>query len=84
MDQDVDQDMNKQVQESEMTNLLKDMSEFESSDDENPDGDDFIGTTHPARHNLENEDEIPAGNVAVLMLACWLIRVPVMYIDFIR
>lgn len=79
-----EEDTDKKVQESELASLLNDMSEFESSDDEDPDRVDFIGTMHPARHNLQNEDENPAGNIAVLILACWLIRVPVMYIDFIR
>lgn len=28
--------------------------------------------------------ERPVGNIAVLMLACWMMRVPVMYADMIR
>lgn len=82
---ELDQDKDKKAQEGELTDLLKDMSEFESSDEEeNPDGTDFIDATHSARYNLRNDVETPAGNIAVLTVACWLIRVPVMYIDFIR
>ena len=28
--------------------------------------------------------DAPAGNIAVLVLACWTIRMPVMYMDFVR
>jgi RNA polymerase I-specific transcription initiation factor RRN7 len=31
-----------------------------------------------------NKYEVPASNIAVLVLACWTMRIPVIYMDFIR
>lgn len=33
---------------------------------------------------IQNVYEVPAGNLAVLVMGCWMMRVPVMYKDLIR
>lgn len=83
-----------------MQTLLNQMSEGNSDDeDEGDDGDDAregrSREVAKGKNKLElrsrkkgkpswRRDDTPAGTVAVLVYACWTMRVPVIYQDFIR
>jgi RNA polymerase I-specific transcription initiation factor RRN7 len=58
-----------------------------SSDDENADRRAVRANTRPAtrgRRRRHSAAETPAAGLAVIVLACWTLRVPVTYPDFIR
>lgn len=79
-----DSESDVEAQQSELKDLLEDMSEVESSGDEDVNTANKSSGATPGRSSLRNKDKIFAGTVAVLMMACWLSRIPVMYIDMIR
>lgn len=70
--------------DSLLAELLRRASESDSSEDE----DEAEAGERPRRtvmrKGTRNRYETPAGNIGVLMLACWTMRVPVMYADMIR
>ena len=79
---DSDDDEGKRPEEDTLlADLLKEASESESSEDEKSQA--TPRKTKSAR-KPRNTYELPAGNIAVLMMACWTMRLPVMYKDFIR
>ena len=68
-----------------MALLMEENSESSSSDDEVEDND------HPAppkkgvsKNKRYRRYDAPASNIAVLMVACWTFRLPVLYMDFVR
>ncbi|KAI0092694.1 hypothetical protein BDY19DRAFT_1024467 [Irpex rosettiformis] len=75
--------------DDEMERLLRENSEASSSDEE-----DQLDPSQPIQHEQagrrkRSKDpnrgyESPASNLAVLMVACWTMRVPLMYMDFIK
>ncbi|GJJ07554.1 hypothetical protein Clacol_001756 [Clathrus columnatus] len=73
--------------ENELEQLFEDMSETDLFDHDNSDADlnDLeLNDTATVRRHVRNTLEVPAGNIAILILGCWTLRMPVMYIDFIR
>ncbi|TDL29574.1 hypothetical protein BD410DRAFT_710126 [Rickenella mellea] len=73
-----------EVDDPEMGALLMENSETEGSDD---DGTAESPLKKPIFDNpatKRRKGDSPAGNVAVLVLACWTLRLPVVYTDFIR
>ncbi|KAF8486527.1 hypothetical protein JB92DRAFT_2760060 [Gautieria morchelliformis] len=75
-------------EDSLLESLLREASESEHEDppsDVDPDRRDKGKRRAQDRHvRPRNRYEQPVGNVAVLMLACWIMRVPAMYADIIR
>ena len=72
----------------ELEKLLRENSEAPSSSDDGGEGaprpqPDAAGQKGKGRE-AQREYDAPAGNIAVLVLACWTIRLPVMYMDFVR
>ncbi|EJD53598.1 hypothetical protein AURDEDRAFT_141641 [Auricularia subglabra TFB-10046 SS5] len=74
--------------EAAIRKLMEGVSE---SEDESDDGDKEanVETKRSARAEKRRKRDrtyyhIPAGNIAVLVIACWLLRVPVTYMDFVR
>ena len=76
-------------EDMEMDRLLRENSIGPSSDEEDEDDDstrprsEAQSQTRKAKHAYWPYDS-PAANIAVLMLACWTLRLPVMYMDFKR
>ncbi|KAI0770859.1 hypothetical protein BC629DRAFT_1642210 [Irpex lacteus] len=79
-------------QDDEMERLLRENSEASSSEEE-----DELDPSQPLQHLHAERGrrtkkgkepnrgyETPAANLAVLMVACWTMRIPVMYMDFIK
>src|SRR6267154_4634521 len=87
-DDDVDVDSrqssssNSEEEDPELAELLRENSEFSSSDEDKG---------HTSRHTTKGEPQPryrfvdtydrPANCIAVLVVACWTIRLPVMYKD---
>ena len=66
----------------ELEALLEQLSA--SSDDDDPD---LTSAPTEQRHPIRKTRgvyELPANNIAVLILACWTLRVPVIFRDFTR
>lgn len=71
--------------DSEMDELLRALSESSSSDDD----DDDTGQPRPKPEGTGRTSKTfgrngPASNIALLMVACWTLRLPIMYLDLIR
>lgn len=71
---------------ADIDELLRELSESSSSEDNN---DDDPGQARPipdaSGRKLEPFSRNgPASNIALLMVACWTLRLPVMYLDLIR
>lgn len=68
-----------------MANLLRQNSETDGSDDADEEGGTAKKTplANEGRKKRKRDDSL-AGNIAVLAFACWTLRVPVMYMDFIK
>jgi RNA polymerase I-specific transcription initiation factor RRN7 len=71
---------------SETDEMLRALSESSSSDNEK---DDNTGQPRPkpegrgrTSHTFSRNG--PANNIALLMVACWTLRLPIMYLDLIR
>ncbi|PCH41046.1 hypothetical protein WOLCODRAFT_118149 [Wolfiporia cocos MD-104 SS10] len=78
--EDKQNDLGNEEDDPEMAKLMRENSETPlSSEDE---------TTkvhlYSRRKQLRKMYDTPASNIAVLMVACWTLRLPVMYMDFIR
>jgi RNA polymerase I-specific transcription initiation factor RRN7 len=72
--------------DAEMDELLRALSESSSSED---DKDDNKGQPRPKPEGSLRKSTVfgrngPANNIALLMVACWTLRLPIMYLDFIR
>jgi RNA polymerase I-specific transcription initiation factor RRN7 len=72
--------------DAEMDELLRALSESGSSED---DKDDDTGQPRPKPEGSRRKLKLfgrngPANNIALLMVACWTLRLPIMYLDFIR
>lgn len=72
-------------EDPEMAELLRENSASGSSDDgeEAQKGAAEKGATRKSKKRLRR-DESPAGNIAVLVYACWSLRIPVTYSDFLK
>lgn len=79
-------------QDDEMERLLRENSEASSSEEDELDPSQPLQHIHAEggrRRNKKGKEpnrgyEAPAANLAVLMVACWTMRIPVMYMDFIK
>ena len=78
------------AQDDEMDQLLRENSEASSSEEE-----DQLDPSQPVQHEPRGKSDSkgkspnrgydsPASNIAVLMVACWTMRIPIMYMDFIK
>jgi len=72
--------------DADIDELLRELSESSSSED---DKDDNPAQSRPKPeaigHKLKSFSRNgPASNIALLMVACWTSRLPIMYLDFIR
>ncbi|TFK23249.1 hypothetical protein FA15DRAFT_670638 [Coprinopsis marcescibilis] len=78
--------------EEELDRLMKENSDRESSeeDDEVETRDDDLATSNkqkrrkPSSRRYQDTFEGPANTIAILALACWTFRIPVLYRDFSR
>jgi RNA polymerase I-specific transcription initiation factor RRN7 len=71
---------------ADIDELLRELSESSSSED---DKDDNLGQPRPkpeaSGHKVKSFSRNgPQSNIALLMVACWTLRLPVMYLDLIR
>lgn len=75
-------------EDPEMEKLLRENSDASSSDDEETQETPNVAPTAKGkkrrRTQIHSAYDSPAGNLAVLMVACWILRVPMMYKDLIR
>lgn len=69
--------------DSLLAGLMREASESSERSADEGAGEGGSGRYRAARRT-RNRYEKPVGNVAVLMVACWTLRVPVMYADIIR
>ena len=70
-----------------LTALLREASESSSSssEDEAYAQRDHEGSSKPTKKKRQkNRYELPVSNLAVLVLACWTMRLPIIYMDIIR
>ncbi|KAI5893499.1 uncharacterized protein SCHCODRAFT_01140856 [Schizophyllum commune H4-8] len=76
----------------ELAAMLRENSTASSSSEDEDEGEGGAGTAdnpnaQPRKHRgpgSRRKYEAPSSTVAVLALACWVLRVPAMYLDFIR
>ncbi|CAL1700735.1 unnamed protein product [Somion occarium] len=79
----------------ELAELLREASEAPSSPSEDEDDELYASQRPPEdwdaykkrkrRHRKSNNGyDSPAGNLAVLVVACWTLRLPITYMDFVR
>jgi RNA polymerase I-specific transcription initiation factor RRN7 len=74
-------------EDRELAALLRENSESSSSSEEGEGDKSTIPKPKPpAQRNQKTSgpQEVLASTVAVLMLACWTMRIPVIYLDFVR
>lgn len=81
---DQEGDKSDSLDQDEMDQLLRENSESssESDDEENPKTPVNFNTARKTKGTLPEEG--PASTIAVLVVTCWLLRIPVMYQDFSR
>ena len=75
--------------DSELEALLKENSDFSSSDSEDDEGEakkmpESMKWVKDKRRHARLSYETPVNTIAVLVVACWMLRIPVMYQDFTR
>jgi len=73
--------------DSEMDELLFLFSESSLSEDDNGDDDNDQARPKPEGSGRKVDTFVhngPASNVALLMVACWTLRLPIIYMDLIR
>lgn len=70
----------------ELAQLLRENSEYSSSSDEEDqdDAERVPEVTKKRKRHGRHRFEGPASAIAVLMVACWTLRIPVLYRDFYR
>jgi len=74
-------------EDSEMDELLFLFSESSLSEDDNDDDDSRQPLPKPEGSGQKLDTFVrngPASNVALLMVACWTLRLPIIYMDLIR
>lgn len=69
-------------EDPELEALLEQLSASSGEDDPDPPSVP-IGQTHATR-KARGVYELPANNIAVLILACWTLRIPVTFRDFTK
>lgn len=76
--------------DSELEALLRENSDFSSSDSEHDEGEakkvpeTVKKWVKDKRRHARLSYETPVNTIAVLVVACWMLRIPVMYRDFTR
>jgi RNA polymerase I-specific transcription initiation factor RRN7 len=70
--------------DSEMDEMLRALSESSSSDDDKDDDHGQPRLQPGGRTPNTFSRNGPASNIALLMVACWTLRLPIMYLDLIR
>lgn len=75
--------------DDEMERLLRENSEASSSSEGEDELQPSVASAPAGSKRRKGKDvnrlyESPAANISVLMVACWTMRVPVMYMDFIK
>jgi RNA polymerase I-specific transcription initiation factor RRN7 len=86
-----DNESREEEEDQELAALLRENSESSSSSD-SEDGEGEITKGNVRKHKPPGKrkkkqsgtQEVLASTVAVLMLACWTMRIPVIYMDFVR
>lgn len=73
-------------EDSDVLELLRENSETESSDDEERDFNQgrSEGFSQGSRPQSRSQYCSPMNNIGILVLACWILRIPIMYGDFLR
>lgn len=87
--QDGGADTEKEAADNDLAKLLAGLSDA-SSDEEDSQSDEE--RSMPATYATENRSKtklvqpynMPLSNIAVLVTACWMMRIPVIYMDFVR
>lgn len=78
-----DSEQGEEDEDSEMERFLQEASESPSETSSDSDGNPKAGAQRAEAKSWRRVDA-PTSNVSVLILACWILRIPVMYQDFIR
>jgi RNA polymerase I-specific transcription initiation factor RRN7 len=87
-DDDAQKSVHRESADPALAALLREASESSdssSNDDENsPHGDNEDPSKPTKKKRQKNRYELPISNLAVLVLACWTMRLPIIYMDVIR
>lgn len=70
--------------ELELDALMQENSDFSDSSDEEDDNLVPAGAKKPGKSAIRSAYESLVGSIAVLVVGCWTLRIPVMYRDFSR
>ncbi|KAH6914843.1 hypothetical protein BKA70DRAFT_1257190 [Coprinopsis sp. MPI-PUGE-AT-0042] len=88
---DTSSESDRDPNEDEIERLMRENSELESSDNEGEDGNAGPAAAKPKSKKSKSRSrqmqqlyESPANTIAILVIACWTLRVPVAYCDFSR
>lgn len=80
-----EEDEEEEEEDPELEKLLRENSETpSSSEDEDQPRPKPLPDSKKKGREVHRGYDTSAGNISVLMLACWTLRLPVMYMDFIR
>ncbi len=81
-----DSSENEDEEDPGMADLMHEASESESSSNEDVEAgiDKRKGVSSDKRSKRSQRHDHPAGNLAVILCACWTLRVPLIYQDLIR
>lgn len=71
-------------EDPELAQLLRENSDLSSSSEDNEAAGPAIQVVIERKRRGTNLYEQPSSNIAVLMLACWSLRIPVLYRDLIK
>ena len=70
--------------ELELDALMQENSDISDSSDEEDDTLAPVGDKKPGKSNISSAYESLVNTIAVLVVGCWTLRIPVMYRDFSR
>ena len=70
--------------ELELDALMQENSEISDSSDEEDNNLVPAADKKPSKSKTRSAYESPVGTIAVLVVGCWTLRIPVMYRDFSR
>lgn len=69
-------------EDPDILEMLRENSETDSSDEE--DSKAPTGVHIKRKRQTRSEYAAPANNIAVLILSCWTLRIPIIYADFVK
>ena len=70
-------------EDNELSRMMREPSDYSSSSDEDSQ-ESKAQPTPSKKRRLHDLYDSPAGNISVLIVSCWTLRLPIMYMDFVR